>query len=196
MTSVTFETVLQVLEKTLGSLLTEDERAILLGTWEGQEYQQIAKFSNYSESYLKRNLAPLLWQRLSEAFDQQINKRNFRVILEKQCIKPSIKRRILKQKKLHELRSARQALTNEQLEKLKELKLPEMNKKGKDLALAINTYELIRDSNTQLSGQEVLSAIDKALEDDQLRKLETLQWSQKSDKDSDSTLKNNQLPNT
>jgi hypothetical protein len=166
MVQTDFESVLQkidqiFLEKNILPL-TEDEKIILKGTWEGQEYQQIAEFSSYSESYLKRNLGPHLWLRLSEAFEQAINKRNFKKVLSTKSIQPRQQRKLFKQKKLAALRTQHQPLTDKQMQKLSELKLPNA-REGKDLATAIALYECVKDAETGVSGSDLLAKIETVL---------------------------------
>lgn len=64
--------------------LTAVERVLLEGVWRDETYEAISKHSQgqYSVNYLKRDVGPKLWKLLSEALGEDINKRNFRSIVE------------------------------------------------------------------------------------------------------------------
>ncbi|NQE34742.1 AAA-like domain-containing protein [Microcoleus asticus] len=49
-------------------------------------YAQIAEQNNYSESYIKFTVAPKLWQLLSHAMGEKVNKTNLQALLEQQFI--------------------------------------------------------------------------------------------------------------
>ncbi|MEG4584582.1 AAA-like domain-containing protein [Microcoleus sp. MOSTC5] len=49
-------------------------------------YAQIAEENNYSESYIKFTVAPKLWQLLSHAMGEKVNKTNLQALLEQQFI--------------------------------------------------------------------------------------------------------------
>jgi hypothetical protein len=49
-------------------------------------YAQIAEENNYSESYIKFSVAPKLWQLLSQAIGEKVNKTNLPALLEQQLI--------------------------------------------------------------------------------------------------------------
>jgi hypothetical protein len=48
---------------------------------EKKTYAQIAEENNYSESYIKFSVAPKLWQLLSQAIGEKVNKTNFPALL-------------------------------------------------------------------------------------------------------------------
>lgn len=52
-------------------------------------YAQIAQENNYSENYIKQGVAPKLWQLLSDALGEKVNRTNCRAVLEQQ-IKDSL----------------------------------------------------------------------------------------------------------
>lgn len=49
-------------------------------------YAQIAEENNYSESYIKFSVAPKLWQLVSQAIGEKVNKTNFPTLLEQQFV--------------------------------------------------------------------------------------------------------------
>ena len=49
-------------------------------------YAQIAEENNYSESYIKFSVAPKLWQLLSQALGEKVNKTNFPALLEQRLV--------------------------------------------------------------------------------------------------------------
>ncbi|MFB2972302.1 ATP-binding protein [Aerosakkonema sp. BLCC-F183] len=58
------------------------QEAILRGTLQGRKYSDIAEEMHASEGYV-RDVGSKLWKILSEVFGEEITKRNFRAILEK-----------------------------------------------------------------------------------------------------------------
>jgi effector-binding domain-containing protein len=83
-----FEEALAVADEAIfvkaGRHLSNVEIAILKGSWEHLTYEQIASDAKYSIAYVKRHVGPQLWKLLSEAFDEQVSKSNFRFALERQ----------------------------------------------------------------------------------------------------------------
>ena len=66
----------------IGRRLTAVEAAILLGSLQSQTYEEIAKTSGYTISYLKQDVGPKLWKLLEQALGESISKTNFRFALE------------------------------------------------------------------------------------------------------------------
>jgi WD40 repeat protein len=64
--------------------LSDVETAILSGAWYHQTYDQIAKTSGYSTSYLTRDVGPKLWKLLAEAIGESVSKTNFQTAIERQ----------------------------------------------------------------------------------------------------------------
>ena len=64
----------------------ELQRTILLNTLQGNRktYDEIAEECGYSAKYIKQNVAPKLWNLLSEIFNEKIAKSNVRPILERE----------------------------------------------------------------------------------------------------------------
>lgn len=56
-------------------------RAILSGAWQGQTYTEIAKGLQYSEVYLRQDLASHLWTTLSNRFEIALSKKTFKSTL-------------------------------------------------------------------------------------------------------------------
>jgi serine/threonine-protein kinase len=69
-----------------GSHLSDVQRAVLSGAWEGQTYQEIAEAHGLSSAYLNQEVGPHLWKLLSEACGQRVYKKNLHSILEQQGI--------------------------------------------------------------------------------------------------------------
>jgi hypothetical protein len=53
---------------------------------EQKSYAQIAEENKYSESYIKFSVAPKLWQLLSQAMGEKVNKKNFQALLEEHFV--------------------------------------------------------------------------------------------------------------
>jgi hypothetical protein len=51
-----------------------------------KSYDQIAEENKYSESYIKFSVAPKLWQLLSQAMGEKVNKKNFQALLEQHFV--------------------------------------------------------------------------------------------------------------
>ncbi len=88
---MTFEEALQLIEATLeaktAKQLTPPEKEILKAAWENDTYTNVAESLYLSTGHIK-DLASLLWQRLSDAFEEKVTKNNLRRLLEKQSTTP------------------------------------------------------------------------------------------------------------
>jgi WD40 repeat protein len=84
--SMTFEEALQLADSAMfaktGKHLNDVQRLVLLGTWQGQTYEEMADEHSHSAQYFKTDVGPKLWKLLSQALGQSINKRNMRTALE------------------------------------------------------------------------------------------------------------------
>ncbi|MDY7024605.1 MAG: ATPase, partial [Cyanobacteriota bacterium] len=65
-----------------GKHLDDLQKAILLGTLQGEKYAKIAEECQCTEGYVK-DVASQLWKVLSEALGEEIKKSNFRSTLER-----------------------------------------------------------------------------------------------------------------
>ncbi|HEY9668157.1 MAG TPA: NB-ARC domain-containing protein [Coleofasciculaceae cyanobacterium] len=83
-----FEQALKIVDTLVfakvGRHLSDVEIAILTGTWQNQTYEQIAEASDYSISYLTRDIGPKLWKLLSQVLEKAVSKSSFRATLEQQ----------------------------------------------------------------------------------------------------------------
>jgi hypothetical protein len=76
------------IQSATGKSLTEAEKVVLQGTWEGQTYEEMAEGSGYAINSLKNDAGPNLWKLLSqEVFGRKIGKANFRAIAERHRFK-------------------------------------------------------------------------------------------------------------
>ena len=75
----------EVFAKT-GKHLSSTEILVLEGTWKGLKYPQIATENGYASEYLRNDIGPKLWKRLSEAFEEKICKANVRIVLESRLL--------------------------------------------------------------------------------------------------------------
>lgn len=80
------ETAIKIVNKAvnrhLGRKLNPPEETIIKGTWQKIGYREMEKTSEFSRNYLMRDVAPRLWKLLSHIFGRQVNKHNFRSVLE------------------------------------------------------------------------------------------------------------------
>lgn len=75
--SVDFESVLSVIDKAITpTYLNPTQEIVLREVWNGKTYNKMAYDYNYDPEYIK-TVGCSLWQTLSRAFDEQINKSNF-----------------------------------------------------------------------------------------------------------------------
>ncbi len=83
---ISFQEVLGLVENLVmaktGKHLSNTEVLVLRGSWKGHKYNQIAAEGGYTDEYLKNDVGPKLWKRLSQALEKKINKNNFKAILE------------------------------------------------------------------------------------------------------------------
>lgn len=74
---VDFESVLSLIDKTISpTYLNPTQEIVLREVWNGKTYSKMAYDYNYDPEYIK-TVGCNLWQTLSSAFDEQINKGNF-----------------------------------------------------------------------------------------------------------------------
>lgn len=82
------DTILEFAEtliyETAGAYCSDLQRQILLTALQGERktYDQLAKASGYSSKYVRQDVAPKLWQLLSDALGNKVNKANIRFLLE------------------------------------------------------------------------------------------------------------------
>ena len=67
-----------------GAYCSDLQRQILLTALHGERktYDQLAEASGYSSRYVRQDVAPKLWQLLSDALGQKVNKANIRFLLD------------------------------------------------------------------------------------------------------------------
>ncbi|MBW4621079.1 MAG: NACHT domain-containing protein [Cyanosarcina radialis HA8281-LM2] len=63
--------------------LSEAEKTVLRGAWEGKTYDEMTVTSGYTLNYLKNDAGPNFWKLLSEVFGEKVSKANLRAILER-----------------------------------------------------------------------------------------------------------------
>lgn len=80
-----FETIFQFVDTTVynvvGKHLSNIEVVVLQGSWLGQTYSEIASQNDYTLEYLKNDIGPQLWRRLSKALGEEVTKTNCRAVL-------------------------------------------------------------------------------------------------------------------
>lgn len=90
---MSFEEALQLIEATLeaktGKQLTLPEKEILKAAWENETYSSVADSLYLSVGHIK-DLAALLWQRISDALGEKVTKNNFRNLLQEGSATPTI----------------------------------------------------------------------------------------------------------
>jgi GTPase SAR1 family protein len=85
--SIDFESVLSLIDETIEPIyLSSTQEIVLRETWNGKTYSEIACEYNYDSEYIK-TVGCNLWQNLSNAFDEQINKSNFVPLMRQRTIK-------------------------------------------------------------------------------------------------------------
>ena len=76
---VILDTVLQ------RGFLNNIQELVFRQAWAGQTYPEIAETSGYNANYIK-DVGYRLWKLLSEAFDEEITKSNFRAVLRRRYV--------------------------------------------------------------------------------------------------------------
>ncbi len=78
---MTIDEIVLLLKASQASTLTVLQEIVLRSSWEGKTYTNIADEAHYGEERV-RKVASLLWQSLTDFFQETINKANFRQTLE------------------------------------------------------------------------------------------------------------------
>ncbi len=90
---MTFEEALQlvevILEAKTGKQLALPEKEILKAAWENETYSSVADSLYLSVGHIK-DLAALLWQRISDVVGEKVTKNNFRNLVEEQSVAPTL----------------------------------------------------------------------------------------------------------
>lgn len=74
------ETALGIVQTVLGRRLSYIEEAVLVQTWSGKLYREIAQAVGYELSYVK-DVGAQLWNSLSQVLGKEVSKKNLQVIL-------------------------------------------------------------------------------------------------------------------
>ncbi|MGB6296718.1 MAG: NB-ARC domain-containing protein [Rivularia sp. (in: cyanobacteria)] len=84
--NILFQEVLKLVESLImaktGKHLSNIEVIVLRGSWKGHKYNQIAGEAGYTDEYVKNDIGPKLWKRLSLALEKKVTKNNFKAIIE------------------------------------------------------------------------------------------------------------------
>lgn len=77
-----------------GNSLSDLQQLLLLTVLQGEKmsYEEIAANHSYSSRYLRQDVAPKLWQLLSQALGYKVSKSNIRGILERQVQHPAVEK--------------------------------------------------------------------------------------------------------
>ena len=70
-----------------GEYLSDLETIVLYGAWNSDTYKQIAEATNYTSSYLCRDVGCKLWENLSIALKVKVSKTNFKAALKREWLK-------------------------------------------------------------------------------------------------------------
>lgn len=83
---ISFNAVLRLVDTavftTTGKHLSHIEILVLQGSWQGRRYPEIASQNGYTLEYLKNDIGPQLWKRLSESLGEKVSKANIRAVLQ------------------------------------------------------------------------------------------------------------------
>lgn len=75
------EVIEEVFFDYFGESLKDIQLTLLGDVWQGFSYQQIAKKNNLSVNYIRGDLAPKLWQKLSLLLGKKVTKSNFKQVV-------------------------------------------------------------------------------------------------------------------
>lgn len=73
----------QVIFNHSGKRLKDIEVMVLQSSWEGRSYEKMGEIRFLSVNYLRGDVGPKLWQKLSEALGEEVTKTNFKQALER-----------------------------------------------------------------------------------------------------------------
>ena len=73
----------QAVFRQFGEHLKDCELEVLQGAWDGLTYEKMAEEFYRSVNYIRGDVGPKLWQKLSEALAEEVNKKNFKAALER-----------------------------------------------------------------------------------------------------------------
>lgn len=78
----------QALYRTTGSYLSDVEEKVLHGAWLGWSYEKISEQHNFSVNYIRGDVGPKLWHKLSKALPENVSKTNFKEALIRESRQP------------------------------------------------------------------------------------------------------------
>ncbi|ARV57826.1 hypothetical protein BZZ01_03520 [Nostocales cyanobacterium HT-58-2] len=78
------EEALVILDTFLEHRLNDVQEIVFRKSWEGQTYQEIAESSGYDANYIK-DVGSKLWKLLSQDFEEEVTKSNFRSVLRRRA---------------------------------------------------------------------------------------------------------------
>lgn len=73
----------QAVFRQFGEHLKDCELEVLQGAWDGLTYEKMAEEFYRSVNYIRGDVGPKLWQKLSDALAEEVNKKNFKAALER-----------------------------------------------------------------------------------------------------------------
>lgn len=73
----------QAVFQQFGEHLKDSELEVLQGAWDGLTYEKMAEEFYRSVNYIRGDVGPKLWQKLSDALAEEVNKKNFKAALER-----------------------------------------------------------------------------------------------------------------
>lgn len=73
----------QAVFRKFGEHLKDSELEVLQGAWDGLTYEKMAEEFYRSVNYIRGDVGPKLWQKLSDALAEDVNKKNFKAALER-----------------------------------------------------------------------------------------------------------------
>jgi hypothetical protein len=72
-----------------GDYLSDAELEVLQAAWDGLTYEKMAEALYRSVNYVRGDIGPKLWQKLSVALEEDVRKKNIKGVLERACRKQS-----------------------------------------------------------------------------------------------------------
>ncbi len=77
------QTADQAVFRQFGEHLKDCELEVLQGAWDGLTYEKMSEEFYRSVNYIRGDVGPKLWQKLSDALAEEVNKKNFKAALER-----------------------------------------------------------------------------------------------------------------
>lgn len=81
--SEAYETIDELVYKSTEKHLSDIQKFVFFGSWQGQSYREIADEKGYTPKYLSEDVGPKVWKLLSSVLNENVSKTNFKNAIER-----------------------------------------------------------------------------------------------------------------